>query len=338
MTFVMCSNGRREMSQSEIALDNPHKNPTNGSVKKLDKNNCVSTVYVAGTRAEIGVDRLRLGLRFQNPSDPSYTGVREWVDSVHKGDFGPGNTFFCIKGSKMPCGKQLLPGGGYLRVTYGRRKGCCVAYVQFNPRKCEADELNAHLNLMLEGGLHTLLEAAKAVEFEIAADFMPERYADFDYLREGARVSRASFQSKGTQYLGARMASNATKIYSKRKEMMDTQGIDIGEERLRVEATLRNSCAVPFSAVASIKNPFDRIIVVDKAKLEASHTPTLVTLRHAAMGMTCLHEAYCGMSKAARKKVRADLSKVAPPWWQPEEIWKSFPDSLKWTQEFLAYS
>ena len=276
------------------------------------------------------VDRMHVGMVFEDKDDANLVATREWVRSVFHKDFDkPGKVWSSSKGYSLTNASQPLSYGD-LFVRYGYHTKKLRAWYQFNPDKVDLVELGVHFNLMLSNGFKTLYSTGIATKTEIAIDIDGASYKNYCFIDTVLRTSDCRFQTAGTLYVGSEFGNRSVICYDKRKEMLETTGEDIGHERLRIETQLRGANKFPLSAIAGVENPFRPIVMIDRKKLASSPMSAAAVFRKRLQICQDAQAAFSTLSKSERTATRIALLQLQPSYWNPDKIWKEFPESLHW--------
>lgn len=111
--------------------------------------------------------------------------------------------------------------------------------VEYNPNKTTLQSVKRLLELFPYGnGLHSIRIARLDIAIDFAASIVPELV-----LCSGMRKSFTASGSKGLEsvYFGTRQSKNYVRLYDKRQEQIDKEGIDIGHDLWRLELESKES-------------------------------------------------------------------------------------------------
>lgn len=244
-----------------------------------------------------------------------------------------------VKGSQWPHKKHSLTtihlplSDGSLVIRSGYSQKSFRTWITFNPSKMSDQslfELGCHLNNLFHHGWSSLLSRASLSRIDVAIDFEGISYGDYFYVDSKLRKGHSSHMKNGTTYAGKKKSTREVCAYDKRKELLEKKKIEIGHERLRIEARICYPSKYRLHDICEIKNPFDSFMVADRfLARNLKYTPMKVLLERMDAGVSA-NQAYWDNPLERRKILCGQLGKVSPGWWLPDEIWNQYPSSLGW--------
>jgi len=287
-------------------------------------------------QAKILIDKMQVGLVFESYKDDEYQQIMDLHHSVIAGDFGPGGKVWVPKpGVSLTNVHQPFPNDAYLHILYGLLHKKFRAWFEFNPGKGNLADVEGLLKVVLHYGHGSLVQRASITKCEIAIDVDDVCFDDYFFLEPAFLSHYDIYQSSGTQYLGFRHGARSFTCYDKRKELSDMHGIDLGYDRLRIEAKLRPK-GVPLAALVELANPFAALLVIDRQLLAATQSAALHPLQLADSSHSSVQDAYRALAKQQRALVRQEVSHVQPTWWQPHALWQGYPEAHQWLDTWAA--
>lgn len=280
----------------------------------------------------------KVGVRYAYPLTEQGHEERLQLNAFKKsliaGDLGnPGQAWASSKHA-MTNLSISLKGGSTLSIRYGYCSKRQWSWLTFNPSRLTSidyAELRAYMDMLFQQGWQTLWDHGDLARLDIACD-VQANVEDYLYVDQVLQVE----DNHGTRYLGAMKGARHLRIYDKRKERIEVAGIDLGHPLLRIEATILKPKQHRFGEMLQVHNPFLPVHVIDRERLAASELAALNKIKTGiAQGLTpvgCLAWHKGGERKAAFEALPA----VAPSWWRPSDIWKSYPETFDWVHALLA--
>ena len=152
--------------------------------------------------------------------------------------------------------------------------------IEYNPNNTTLESIRPVLGVFktFYSDISTLIRVAR---LDIAIDFDAEIYPGL-VLCKGMRKGFLAYGAKGIEslYFGSRQSKTFFRLYDKRQERLDKEGVDIGHNRWRLELESKE----PFQLTGKLpdfEKTFDRVSFVDGA--ESSGDWILDLIRRQAM-------------------------------------------------------
>ena len=280
----------------------------------------------------VSIDKLCVGYDYNKfpDSGDEYHQIRELIDSVKKKE---------VKGSQWPNKKHSfttihLPlSDGSVGIRHGYSQKSFRTWITFNPSKMNEQsfaELSGYLKTLFHNGWETLLQRASLNRVDVAIDFEGISYGNYFYVDSKLRKGCPAYMKKGTAYAGKKNSTREICAYDKRKELLEKKKIEIGHERLRIEARVCYPSKYRLHDICEIENPFGSFMVADRfLASNLKYTPMKALLERMDAGVSA-NQAYWENLLERRKILCGQLGKVSPSWWLPDEIWDQYPSSLGW--------
>ena len=218
----------------------------------------------------VSIDKLCVGYDYNKFPDSADEYHQIWglIDSVKKKEF---------KGKQWPHKKHSLTtihlplSDGSVVIRHGYSQKSFRTWITFNPSKMSDQsfaELSGYLNTLFHDGWQTLLQRASLNRVDVPVDVEGASYGDYLYVDRRLRTGFPGHINDGTTYAGKEMSTREICAYDKRKELLDMQKIEIGQELLRIEGRICYPSKYGLPDIGEIKNPFSSLMVVDR--LQAS--------------------------------------------------------------------
>jgi hypothetical protein len=230
--------------------------------------------------------------------------------------------------------KHIAPSGTEERVLFqfgAKTKKGPDCRLEFNPSKLGFDGLiglDSILGAIFSDGWDYILKHGRVSRLDIAVDLPGMRMDDFLLLPHTGVVYQR-FMSKGhlkTVYLGT-PGTSQTRIYSKSAHMK-ALGLPLTQSLVRVERTLRN-LQLKVHELIKLKNPFGNLTFVQPMPPPppGEKENSWICFQHSvqACGLT-VALALLPEKRGSRYRKHCKLHPVG--WWDPEVIWKYWPDAL----------
>lgn len=280
----------------------------------------------------VSIDKLCVGYDYNKfpDSGDEYHQIWELIDSIKKKE---------VKGSQRPHKKHSLTtihlplSDGSVVIRHGYSQKSFRTWITFNPSKMSEQsfaELSGYLKILFYNGWETLLLRASLNRIDVAIDVEGASYGNYLYVDRRLRTGFQGYINDGTTYAGKEMSTREICAYDKRKELLEMQKIEIGHERLRIEARVCYPSKYRLHDIYEIKNPFDSFMVADRfLASNLKYTPMKALLERMDAGLSA-NQAYWENPLFKRKILCGQLGKVGPDWWLPDQIWNQYPSSLDW--------
>ena len=191
----------------------------------------------------------------------------------------------CLPRRKKVTDESILANFGTME---DREKGYMFRYspndyafrVEYNPNKTSLDSIHPVLDCFraYHSDISNLIRIAR---LDIALDYDASIYPGL-VLCKGMRKGFLAYGTKGIEslYFGSRQSKTFFRLYDKRQERIDKEGIDIGYDRWRLELESKESFFLT-GELPDFEKIFDRVTFVDGA--ESSGDWTLDLIRRQAM-------------------------------------------------------
>lgn len=212
-------------------------------------------------------------------------------------------------GSKLPITKKLKD--EFLIDTYGTTDVHnsqkyiheCSYYgirIEYNPNNCNLDEVKPFLSYC-----NRSKSPVRISRIDIAIDYPVKLKPEF-ILCSGMRKSFLALGNEGieTAYFGSRNSKNYFRIYNKRKELQENQGIEIESDLWRIELENKESFLISENT-PNYRKVFEKIILLDGGSSTGDWLLDLIKLNAINYGLTSVLNS---MPSATKKRYRKILS------------------------------
>lgn len=202
--------------------------------------------------------------------------------------------------------------------------------VEFNPSTTLMGEVHTIINFVVPGGHSALIAQGNLRRVDLAVDVHGVQPAQLLVAHGGFQLSKLFAESgQVTGYkIGSNESSRCFVVYDKRlqlkKENANTKWkAPIPDHPLtRIEARIRAD--FPASKLATIANPFSKLMIADFGSIAADDDDTKLFVM-AALGAGA-QTVLSSVSAPRRKLLKERLSKAVPTWWMPTNVWQAWPD------------
>lgn len=259
--------------------------------------------------------------------------VCNFINSDCKKKIIEGAKFWKTKKAPWSYGSVPIGYGNKLVIGFGYANKNMRASFQFNPSKITPPEfcaLHGHFEMLLHFGFHSLCAKGRVRDCEIAIDVDHAKFSDYWFVDTRMAASDCGYQPVGTLYLGALQSRRQLRIYDKAKQMHEKLGIELPNERLRIEAQLRPVAHYAVAELPTIPNPFESLFVISKSALSAKANNELVAAFLALASTPGISSQKAYTASTDRKALRQLLIACCPDWWKPSEIWSTYSESFDW--------
>lgn len=194
------------------------------------------------------------------------------------------------------------------------------------------DEVHSALMMLVDGGWKSFVLHGRVTMIEITVDLPGIEVDQFDPLPKQS-LYRQAWGKDGlleTVVLG-KPNGNQTKIYNRGKKRTDKGQKWQGPVTTRVERRLRPQ-GLKLTALPQIPNPFVGVTVPASSILAPPNEPKnktyLWTLFQDSIKVRGMSVALSLLPEDKRSKYRAWLKQNPVSWWNPQAIWKHWPDYI----------
>jgi hypothetical protein len=197
---------------------------------------------------------------------------------------------------------------------------------EFNPALVSVTKVQEVIDTVLPCEYQGLMESGRCTRLDLAVDV---EGIDIEHLllwRDHARVSKMYCKGGRMQsyYLGSTTSPVLYVGYDKRAQL-SSKNPDMpasGPPITRFEVRIRQG--IPCQQLWKLKNPFSKVHVASfKGPASEEFGLFLDSCRHRGP-IAALKR----LSPASREMYVNKLAMYKSPWWQPEDIWKAFPDLI----------
>lgn len=198
------------------------------------------------------------------------------------------------------------------------------------------EELHIVLGGWIEDGWEYVRNHGQITRLDIAMDF-PNLYMESFLLLPAQGISSRTWSFDGrlqTVTLGKK-SGNQTLIYDRGEKRKSKGQPFLGKVGVRVERRITKLGNSPVSKIASFKNPFATITLLEKIPplppVEATSKPAKEhwQLFCDSVRVRQLTNALAVISDERRTIYRKHLKQHAAPWWNPDAIWTHWPVMLE---------
>jgi hypothetical protein len=283
-------------------------------------------------KMRVSVDKIKITTYFKGATQEYLQFIAHKWSVLHK-DFGSGGVVHKSHPlSSLTTHHQKLSAGGTLLVRHGRSHGKHFGTVEFNPGKCSMSELCGHFDLLFNNGYASLLERGIVTYCEFAIDVDHVLFGDYMYLDRRLATGFSGYNALGTEYLGSSRSPRHLIAYDKRKQLLDKSKVDLGYNKLRIEAKVSGANRFPFNELSCVENPFASLLVLRRDKFQKCNADLIKQLRHSMEVFDdSLQRAYASLAPKQKGQVATLLEPMMPCWWQPKSIWPKLHQNLGWT-------
>lgn len=210
-------------------------------------------------------------------------------------------------GSKLPITKKLKD--EFLIDTYGTTDVHntqkyiheCSYYgirVEYNPNNCNLDEIKPFLSYC-----NRSKSPVRISRIDIAIDYPTQIKPEF-VLCSGMRKSFLALGNEGieTAYFGSRNSKNYFRIYNKRKELQENQGIEIESDLWRIELENKESFLIS-KETPNFTKVFEKIILLDGGTSTGDWLLDLIKLNAINYGLTSVLNSMPSRTKMRYRKI-----------------------------------
>jgi hypothetical protein len=192
-------------------------------------------------------------------------------------------------------------------------------------------ELCGHFDLLFDNGYASLCERGVVTYCEFALDVEHVSFNDYLYMDRRLATGFSGYNPLGTEYIGSSRSPRHFIAYDKRKQLLDKSKVELGHNRLRIEAKLSGVNRFPFKDLGCVDNPFASLIVIRRDKFQECNADLIKHLRHSMDVFDgSLQMAYASLAPKQKLLVVTLLESLVPCWWQPKSIWPQLQQSLEW--------
>ncbi len=189
----------------------------------------------------------------------------------------------------------------------------------------EFDAFKSHTSPLLASlAYEQLFHSSKISYIELATDSLSKKAHSFIPFRRYCNTSSIFMDKQGelgTTYLGSVHSAVRTRIYDKRRQLLQTGLVPSFDTQTRFEIASRHIGIIPAHLPETLQNPFTKLQVADLAL--ARHLSKDLAW-HAFLDSCLLGGSADALSKCTKYQRKTFMSRlIASPasWWNPDFVW-----------------